>query len=222
VVNGNQLTVTPTGSFIGIDHVLVGVADQGSTSRGSTTDPYDKQAIDVYMTPNQSPDAVYVIQLYDQFLNRGVDAPSFTSRVASLDAGGSRVSQALDILSSHEAHLQDINNLEILYLGHDASVTDLNNGSAQLDSGTTLETVKEQLLGGAEYFADAGSTNQGFITQIYKDVLNRLPDSTGQANFLSQLTNGTSRQQVAKEIVESTEGRTFFINQEYHRIHHAA
>jgi cyclophilin family peptidyl-prolyl cis-trans isomerase len=216
-VSSGVLTVTPTGGFIGIDHVLVGVADAGASSRGSSSDPYDKQAIDVYMTNDQSPDAVYVIQGYDQFLNRGVDAPSFTARMADLNAGTSRVAEVLGIENSHEAHVQDVNNLEFNYLFHEAPVADLTSASTYLDGGGTIEGLKEQLLGGAEYFAIAGSTNAGFVTQLYKDILNRLPDSAGQTNFLNLLSTGTSRQQVAQDIIESPEARTFFVNQQYHR-----
>ncbi|HLJ96699.1 MAG TPA: peptidylprolyl isomerase [Gemmataceae bacterium] len=46
-VNGNVVTVTPTGGFTGPVQILVGVKDQGATSRGSTSDPFDTELITV-------------------------------------------------------------------------------------------------------------------------------------------------------------------------------
>jgi cyclophilin family peptidyl-prolyl cis-trans isomerase len=49
-VSGNQVTVTPRAGFVGPIHLKVGVADMGATMRGSTTDPFDTQAITVNVT----------------------------------------------------------------------------------------------------------------------------------------------------------------------------
>jgi cyclophilin family peptidyl-prolyl cis-trans isomerase len=46
-VNGNVVTITPNPGYTGPIQVLVGVADQGATSRGSTSDPFDTELITV-------------------------------------------------------------------------------------------------------------------------------------------------------------------------------
>src|SRR5437667_3426660 len=46
-VVGNVVTITPTGGFTGSVQVLVGVKDQGATTRGSTGNPFDTQLITV-------------------------------------------------------------------------------------------------------------------------------------------------------------------------------
>ena len=46
----------------------------------------------------------------------------------------------------------------------------------------------------------AGSANQLFVIKVYKDLLGRVPDSGGLANWSSQLDQGTSRSQVVLAI----------------------
>lgn len=46
-VSGNVVTVTPSPGFTGPIRLLVGVKDQGATTRGSTQDPFDTQLITI-------------------------------------------------------------------------------------------------------------------------------------------------------------------------------
>jgi cyclophilin family peptidyl-prolyl cis-trans isomerase len=46
-VSGNVVTVTPNPGFVGEIRLLVGVRQTGATSRGSTADPFDKQALTI-------------------------------------------------------------------------------------------------------------------------------------------------------------------------------
>src|SRR5690349_17465058 len=46
-----------------------------------------------------------------------------------------------------------------------------------------------------------------FVTSLYQNLLNRAPDSGGLANYLQELQNGESHEQVATEIWRSPEHR---------------
>lgn len=51
-------------------------------------------------------------------------------------------------------------------------------------------------------------TNNGFVTTLYHDVLNRDAESTGRAFWLAALAGGASRQQVSLDFIDSPEHRT--------------
>ncbi len=59
------------------------------------------------------------------------------------------------------------------------------------------------------------TANQRFVTQAFFDLLKRAPDPTGLAFFTNQLNTGTSRAQVAQQIVTSVEYRTLVVQNIY-------
>jgi hypothetical protein len=65
--------------------------------------------------------------------------------------------------------------------------------------------VDAGILGSDEAFADAGSTNTGWLTLAYHCTLDRAPDPTGLATWGSALSSGTSRYQVELLIDSSNE-----------------
>jgi hypothetical protein len=75
-----------------------------------------------------------------------------------------------------------------------------------LGAGGTLEQLAAILTGSEEYFqVRGGGTDDGFLTALYQDALNRSPDSAGMASFLQGLSQGTSHPQVAAAIFGSPE-----------------
>ena len=77
-----------------------------------------------------------------------------------------------------------------------------------MSSGATDEQVDSGILGSPEFFTDSGSTNGGFVSAVYEDVLSRSADSAGLSTWSSALSSGTSRTAVAYDIDTSTESRT--------------
>lgn len=77
-----------------------------------------------------------------------------------------------------------------------------------LNSNGTLPQVQAALIGSAEYLANRGnSSNEGFLTALYEDVLGRVPDAGGRQVFLQALSQGAAREQVAATILGSVEYR---------------
>jgi hypothetical protein len=78
-----------------------------------------------------------------------------------------------------------------------------------MQAGANAETIRAGILGSNEYFADTGGTNAGFVTALYHTFLNRDPDSTGFAAWMSMLNSTpTSRLQAASGFANSIENRT--------------
>jgi len=58
---------------------------------------------------------------------------------------------------------------------------------------------------------------QQYVTRVYRDVFNRVPDPAGLTAWTSALLNGTPRVAVANGITSSTEYRARLISTFYQR-----
>jgi hypothetical protein len=89
--------------------------------------------------------------------------------------------------------------------------------AGQIATGTTYEQVTASLLGSQEYFANrGGGTNDGWLNQVYSDILGRPGDSTSRSYWASQLAK-RSRVSVAYSIVTTTEALEDRVNLMYQR-----
>ena len=83
-------------------------------------------------------------------------------------------------------------------LGRQADAAGLTSNVNFLVAGGTIEQMQANLLGSPEYFtSQGGGTNQGFLTALYQDLLNRSVDAAAQALYGGALNAGVSRTQVA-------------------------
>ncbi len=74
------------------------------------------------------------------------------------------------------------------------------------------------IVGSPEYFqVRGGGTNDGFLTAIYQDALNRPIDPGGQMAFTQALASGMTRSQVAAIIFSSPEYRRDLVQSFYQR-----
>ncbi len=71
----------------------------------------------------------------------------------------------------------------------------------------TLEALESRLV----------LDNSSFVHNVYHDLLNRTPDSAGNATWLAQLNSGISRQNVAIFFWRSVEHRQLEVNDYYQR-----
>ena len=77
-----------------------------------------------------------------------------------------------------------------------------------LNAGATDQQVISYLVGSSEFFNQSGGTNAGFVNLAYQRILGRVPDASGVSTFLGLLNSGTSRMQVAEDLLNSGEYRT--------------
>jgi hypothetical protein len=75
--------------------------------------------------------------------------------------------------------------------------------------------VAAALLASAEFFADAGGTNTGFVQALYQDVLQRTPGQAEVANFVTALQEGASRAAVAAAFLGSGEYHQLLVESAY-------
>jgi hypothetical protein len=75
--------------------------------------------------------------------------------------------------------------------------------------------MAEGLTNSQEYFVLQGGTNQGFITDLYHEVLNRNASDAEVAGWEAALDNGTSRLDVSVAFLTSQEYRTDVVQADY-------
>ena len=164
----------------------------------------------VVSTPNQ----IYVANVYQLLLTRTADS-SAAGWVTALNNGASAASVVLGVESSTEYLNDQVIALYNRYLGRTPDSGGEQFWTSFLQSGGTFEQVAEQLTSSGEYFALQGSTNQGFITGLYQDVLNRTPSNAEIAGWVTALDNGTSRLSVSTDFLTSQEYRTDLVQADY-------
>ncbi|WP_374037418.1 DUF4214 domain-containing protein [Brevundimonas staleyi] len=169
----------------------------------------------------------FVREMYRFSLNREGDAAGVASYVAALNAGTATRAQILGIFSESAEHQALINTvitsrgifiqdeqtaaLARLYDSVFNRLPDLGGLQAYrdaLDNGYTLKDIAGFMVGSPEFQSRFGSlTNQQFVEQIYRFVLDREGDAAGVQSYVNALNTGTSRTDVVLIFSESQEHR---------------
>jgi hypothetical protein len=185
---------------------IVTVRDSG----GSMT-----TAVDSIHDPTRN--QLFVLQLYQDLLERAADAAGLASWSGQLDSGAmTRTQVAGAIASSMEYRSDEVQALYQHYLCRAADPAGLAGFVSLLDSGGSVEQVAAMIVGSPEYYqVRGGSTTAGFLTALYQDALNRLPDASGEAGFALALAQGANRGQVAAAVFTSAEYRQDLVQADY-------
>ena len=86
------------------------------------------------------------------------------------------------------------------YLGRPADPIGLGDQIEALRQGTTPSVVETSILSGSEYYHRNGSTPEGFVIALYRDVLGASPNGTDVA-VLSQRAIVSGRNAVATQVL---------------------
>ena len=105
-------------------------------------------------------------------------------------------------------------------LGRGPNAAELAGGQGFLGGGGTVEQLQATLAGGAEYFLKGGNTNDGFITAIYSDLLNRSANRIERASAESALSAGETRTSFATGILSGVEYDRDLVSSIYGRFLH--
>ncbi len=170
-----------------------------------------------------SANQIFVDQVYQDLLNRQADAVGLAFWSSLLDQGVTRTQVVADIEASTEFLTVTVQNVYQQFLHRAADPSGLSGWVSNLQHGATLQQVEAGIIGSPEYFQNrGGGTNNGFLTALYQDALNRGVDPTGQAFFTQQLNSGFTTSQVAAEVLASTEFLQDLVQGFYQRFLHRA
>jgi hypothetical protein len=161
-------------------------------------------------TPNQA----YVANVYQLLLSRFPD-PSSSNWVNALNNGTAPGSVVLAIEGSTEYLNDQVVAMYKHYLQRNPDTGGQQAWTNFLAAGGTFEQMAEALASSQEYFVLQGGTNQGYITGLYRDVLNRAPSTAELVGWETALDTGTSRASVAVAFLTSQEYRTNLVEADY-------
>jgi hypothetical protein len=150
-------------------------------------------------------------------LNRVADPSGLQTFTSELDQKIATRGQVVgQIIASQEYHDDEIQAQYQALLHRAADPGGLANWESFLNHGGTVAQLEALILGSAEYFSIRGnSSNNGFLTAVYADVLNRAVDPAGRQTWSNQLSKGVPRTNVAMAILTSQESDTDIVTAMY-------
>ena len=157
----------------------------------------------------------FVADAYPLLLNRDMDGSAY-SWVNGLSSGAfTPLTMALAMVGSPEYITDQVGAMYLRYLRRDVDAQAEQYWFGFIQAGGTLEAVAEALTSSQEYFVLKGGTNQGFITGLYHDVLNRSASDAEIAYWEAALSAGASRVSVSTAFLTSQEYRTNLVQADY-------
>jgi hypothetical protein len=127
--------------------------------------------------------------------------------VARLQAGSSRAAVAGDLVRSDAWIATIVTDLYEATLGRAPDPAGLSFWTRQLAAGRrTVAQAAASFYGSSEYFRRSGGTAEGWVTDLYDEVLGRAPDAAGLAYWVRR-SAAIGRDRVAASFYESPESR---------------
>ncbi len=158
--------------------------------------------------------ATFVTNLYRELLGREPDAAGFSYWMAQA-SNGDRAAVVRGFLASPEYATHYVTTLYENFMHRAVDPVGMQYFTAVLQSSRDELQVLSYILGSAEYFAANGSSNAGFITALYRDLVGRAPDAGGQAYWTALADQGMARNALVMSFLLTTEGRNKLINANY-------
>jgi hypothetical protein len=164
-----------------------------------------------------------VAQMYQDLLQRSPDAGGLANWTTALDQGASPSQVALELAQSPEGRALQVQTLYQQFLHRAVDPTGLSAFTKALAAGQKLEDVAAAMVGSPEYYQDrGGGSDNGFLSAMYQDALNRPTDGIGAATFGQALAGGMSRAQVAEAVFGSPELQQDIVQRDYQYFLHRA
>ena len=175
VALSNSTGAFSTSSFVIGKNAITAVFTGSTNFSSSTSAPLVEEV--------GTTDQRFVVQLYLDLLNRPVDINGFNTWMTVLSQGGTHAQVAQAIEGSQEYQTDVIENLYHQYLHRDADPAGLAYFLGRFEAGDTQEEMAAAIAGSQEYFSTrGGATNDGFLTALYQDTLNRVVDPGGRCS----------------------------------------
>lgn len=200
-----SFTYTPDAGFDGKDTFTINASDGSSMAAQAAT------------VTVESLDFRWVSNLYVDILGRAAGATSdaeINYWVGQLASGATRPQIANDFLTSAEYFTQLVNGYFEQFLQRAADPVALAYFVGELEAGVTSYTVEAQILNSDEFMTRSGSVN-GFVSNLYNDLLNRLPSDSEFSYWVGQMNNGLSAASVIAQFLGSSEYFAIQINSLY-------
>jgi hypothetical protein len=162
----------------------------------------------------QSPDATWAQLLNHDLLGRPATPSEVDTVVQTLATGGTTRAVVQNIEQSKEFADNEVTSWYQHYLNRAPTSQELVDAASQLQSGTSTNKVRSQILTSSEFSTLSGGTASGFVVNLYQDLLGRTPTGNEADSWVSQASSGDLAG-VVNGILGSVEFRTDLINNDY-------
>lgn len=147
-----------------------------------------------------------VDELYLEVLSRTADPAGEGYWVGQvMGAGQGPVAIAHSLLGSVEYRSNLVQSLYWQYLGRGGNSAGITSWVDAMGRGMTDEQVRLAFLGSPEFWTNSGGNAKGYVDALYQTVLQRQPDSSGEAYWVQQLNQGAAPASVATSLIDSVE-----------------
>ena len=161
------------------------------------------------------PIGAYVTKVYKDLFHRGPDPSGLASWTTLLRNGTPYGQVANGITYSMEYRSGMIRDTYTTYLNRGPDSVGAADWLRAMQAGTHIEAMQGGFIASNEYYARAGGTDAGWITQLYKSVLGRTPAGSEVTAWQRALNSGASRSSVAHGFLYSDEHLTTVVNGYY-------
>jgi hypothetical protein len=105
-------------------------------------------------------------------------------------------------------HREPVTRLYFAFFERQPDRNGLNYWVGKRKNGTNLNTIATKFAQSSEFKTKYGNVgNQGFVTLVYQNVLDRNPDQAGLAHWVAKMAGGMTRGQVMVQFSEASEGK---------------
>ncbi len=189
-----------------VDSDLDGIPDWVEIAEGRAIGARDNA---IFSAMHPSSTRWFAMQQYRDFLNREAEPAGLTDWTNYLNAGTFNREQVIQNFFNSPEFQQGVPPIVRLYLGYFNRIPDhdgLFGWVAALRKGIALDAISSGFAASAEFQLTYGAlSDSDFVTLVYKNVLNRLPDETGFNGWLARLRGGLSRGSLMLGFTESEE-----------------
>lgn len=166
------------------EDVVVGIHISGVVLNGVATSYTYETTVIGESAPTQY--NAFVNQAYEDFLGRSATPQELTSWGAALATGTSRYDFVATLARSEEWTTVVVQDLYVGTLGREADAEGASYWASQLRNGRSVASTASQFYGSPEYVQAEGGSWSGWITDLYHELMNRSPDSSGLGYWKSQ------------------------------------
>ena len=163
-----------------------------------------------------SPHMMFVGGVYNDVLGRIPD-PGGLSYWANLLDQGTAISSVAQLIAHSDEYYANIviRPTYLMLLGRAADDAGVTFWTSQMHGGLTDQALSAGFAAADEFYNAAGGTDTDWVDAVYKLLLGRTVDSSGEMYWNGQLAAGQTRLQVAERIANSQENDTQLINADY-------
>ena len=164
-------------------------------------------------TPNGTGATAYVSSLYESVLGRTGSPTDVNNWVAEMNAGTTPAQVAAAFVNSSEHRWDQVDYYYSVFLNRAPDPT-ASTWVSMLQSGVSEQTVAQDLIMSSEFQVEH-ITDASFVSALYEDVLGRAASNGEISAWLSAITGGMSRSQVAAAFIGSNESYALLVQGDY-------